>query len=428
MRFGVSAAAIIAAIVFTVMGPNATYAQGRPASVQTEIVSVARMSETSRVFGQVVAERESEVAARVPGIAAEIPVRVGSRVEGGDILARLDTELLQIEVARAETELMIAEAGVLVAEARLDRALKAFGRAENLRASANISDATLEERTSSLAEARGLRQEAQARIASARNAMDRAQYNLRNATVRAPFAGVVLEVSTEIGQYVTAGSRVVTLLDLGQLEVQANIPAALIEALRPDEPVKGTTGTGVVLDLELRAILPTEFSATHTRPVLFDLIDSDANVAVGQSVTLDVPASAPRDVLVVPKDALVQSRDGWSVFVNDDGIAAPRTVEIGDAVGGSFEVLSGLQPGDEVVVRGNERLRPGQPIAPNNGAGAGTSDGGERPPASAGAAASQSAPSPSGDDEEGSLQPAAATVPSGVDGTETARTGELGRG
>jgi hypothetical protein len=62
----------------------------------------------------------------------------------------------------------------------------------------------------------------------------------------------------------------------------------------------------------------------------------------------------------------VQSRGGWSVFVNEDGTAAPRSVEIGAAVGGGFEVVSGLQAGAVVVTRGNERLRPGQPIAPTN--------------------------------------------------------------
>ena len=68
---------------------------------------------------------------------------------------------------------------------------------------------------------------------------------------------------------------------------------------------------------------------------------------------------------MVPKDALVQAQGGWSVFVNAEGKAQPRTVEIGAALEGGFAVLSGLSAGDEVVVRGNDRLRPGQDIAPS---------------------------------------------------------------
>jgi multidrug efflux pump subunit AcrA (membrane-fusion protein) len=65
------------------------------------------------------------------------------------------------------------------------------------------------------------------------------------------------------------------------------------------------------------------------------------------------------------KDALVQARGGWTVFVAEDGKAQPRAVNIGVALGDQYEVLSGLAPGDQVVVRGNERLRPGQDIAPS---------------------------------------------------------------
>ena len=91
-------------------------------------------------------------------------------------------------------------------------------------------------------------------------------------------------------------------------------------------------------------------------------------LAIGQSITVSIPISAPRDVVSVPKDALVQARGGWTVFVNADGKAQPRPVEIGVALGDRFEVLNGLEEGDVVVVRGNERLRPGQDIAPMGGA------------------------------------------------------------
>ena len=90
-----------------------------------------------------------------------------------------------------------------------------------------------------------------------------------------------------------------------------------------------------------------------------------ANVAVGQSVTVQIPIGAARDVLSVPKDALVQARGGWTVFVAAEGKAQPRNVELGVALGARYEVLSGLAPGDLVVVRGNERLRPGQDIDPS---------------------------------------------------------------
>ncbi|MDG1168163.1 MAG: efflux RND transporter periplasmic adaptor subunit, partial [Sulfitobacter sp.] len=80
-------------------------------------------------------------------------------------------------------------------------------------------------------------------------------------------------------------------------------------------------------------------------------------------LTVQVPVGAARDVLSVPKDALVQARGGWSVFVAEQDKAQPRPVTLGVPLGDRYEVLDGLQEGDLVVVRGNERLRPGQDIA-----------------------------------------------------------------
>lgn len=345
--------------------PALAMAQGRPAGVSTALVGTSQMAETVAVFGEVVAGRESAVAARVGGIAQDVPIRVGDLVSEGDILARLDPELLEIELAQAEAQIAIAQAGISVSEARLDRAEKAFRRAETLRQNSTIAEAQLEERASDFAEARGAQQEALARIQASQNALEQARYRLDNAVVRAPFDAVILDVATEVGQFIASGSQVATLIDTSALEIEANVPSRFVSALRSDQSVTATTDVGDTITLTLRAVLPTEFAATRTRPVRFEIEDGTAAIAVGQTVTLSVPVSAPRDVLVVPKDALVQAQGGWSVFVNEDGKAMPRTVEIGAALNNSFEVLSGLAEGDEVVVRGNERLRPGQEIAPS---------------------------------------------------------------
>ncbi|MEM6634555.1 MAG: efflux RND transporter periplasmic adaptor subunit [Pseudomonadota bacterium] len=356
------------------------FSQGRPASVSTAFVTEEQVAETVAVFGQVVAGRESAVAARVAGVAEEVPLRVGDQVKAGDVLARLDTELLEIEFDQSEAEIAIAEAGVEVVLAQLERAQKAFERAQSLRANSTIAEAQLEDRARDFAQAIGARQEAAARLNAARNALRRASYNLENATVRAPFDGIVLEVATEIGQFIGAGSEIARLLDTGALEVEANIPSRYIQALRSGLAVDARTDAGGNLSLDLRAILPTEFSSTRTRPVRFDVTGGGDNAAAGQSLTLNVPVSAPRDALVVPKDALVQARGGWSVFVHQEGKAVPRQVQIGQALGQGFEVLSGLTLGDEVVVRGNERLRPGQDIQPMpSGPGGPAAPGGDAP-------------------------------------------------
>ncbi|MDX8352814.1 efflux RND transporter periplasmic adaptor subunit [Cognatiyoonia sp. IB215182] len=358
---------LIFAAVLAITLPAFLAAQGRPAGVQTDLVEMAEMTETVTVFGQIVAVRESDVATRVAGIVNEVPVQIGSGVAAGDVLARMDTSRLEIELRSAEAELAIATAGLEVAQAQADRAQTAFARAEELVANASISTAQFDDRASDLAAALGGLSEAQARIRAADNAIELARYNFDNAIVRAPFDGIVLDVATQVGQFASSGSQVATLLDTGSMEVEANVPARFIAALEPGRDVMGENDAGTALTMTLRAVLPTEFSETRTRPVRFSLTQVDPSFAIGQPVTLDVPIGAAREVIVVPKDALVQARGGWTAFVNEEGKAAPRTVTIGAAIGDTFEVVSGLVPGDEVVVRGNERLRPGQDIMPMNG-------------------------------------------------------------
>ncbi|MEM9425076.1 MAG: efflux RND transporter periplasmic adaptor subunit [Pseudomonadota bacterium] len=339
-------------------------AQQGPASVTTDLVSTREVAETVAVFGQVVAGRQSDVATRVVGVVEGSLFRVGDTVEAGEVIFRIDTERLQIELQQAAAELSIAEAGVVVAQARLDRTEKALERTQTLVENATVSQAQLDDRSGEYAEALGSLQQAQARIAAAKAGMRVAEYNAENAVISAPFDGTILEVASEVGEFVSAGSVVIRLLDNGALEVEANVPSRFISALQPDQNVIARTDGGQELTTVLRAILPTEFSETRTRPVRFALTEARSDIAVGQSVTLDVPVSRPEDVTVVPKDAVNQSAGGWQVFVNEAGTAVPRRIEIGRAIGNAFEVLSGLAVGDEVVVRGNERLRPGQEIAP----------------------------------------------------------------
>jgi RND family efflux transporter MFP subunit len=390
----------ILALLALLLVPQGALTQGRPAGVQTETVSMREMTETVRVFGEVVAVRQSAVAARVSGLVSAVPAQVGTSVREGDPLAQMDTAQLEIELAGAEAQLAIATAGLSVVQAQLDQAQRVFQRAQDLSASASISSAQVEDRATELAEAQGSLAQSRARIAEAENAIALAEYNMRNATVRAPFDGVILDVAAQPGQFAAAGSLVATLLDIQNLEIEANVPARYIDVLADSGVISGETGQGEIFEMTLRAVLPTEFSETRTRPVRLRITTPETAFALGQPVTLDIPVGAAREVLTVPKDALVQARGGWTAFVNEDGKAAPRTVMVGAAIDDSFEVVAGLELGDEVVVRGNERLRPGQDIAAMGGGGPPQGDGpaeaGGPPQAAEGVADDPDAPADEG--------------------------------
>ena len=346
--------------------PHSVLSQGGPATVNVETVEMKKIAETVPVFAEVVTSREGTIASRISGTVDEVLVLEGATVEAGELLVELDTELPEIVLHQAEARLAEAEAGITIAESSLARARNALARVEGLRDTASFSSSRFDEVQSDFFQAQGVLAEAQARVKTAEATLAEARYQLERAKITAPFAGVVLDVTTNPGEFIPSGAAVATLLDIDSIEVEASVPSKYIGVLEPGLAVQGYTDTDEQLDLDVRVLLPVEDPATRTRPVRFvspQLLKLD-RLAIGQSITVNIPISQPRDVLSVPKDALVQARGGWTVFVVQEGKAQPRTVQIGVALGDRFEVLDGLGEGDVVVTRGNERLRPGQDIAP----------------------------------------------------------------
>ena len=341
-------------------------AQGRAASVGVETVQMQSIAETVPLFAEIVTAREGTIASRIAGTVEAVNVLDGSVVTEGDVLATLDTKLLEILVRQAEARIAEANAGIATAKSRVDRATNNLNRIEGLRDTTSFSTSRFDEAQSDFFEARGMQAEAEAREKSAEADLAEARYQLDRATITAPFSGIVLDVNTNPGEFIGSGAPVVTLLDTQSFEVEASVPSKYIRVLEPGLAVEGSTEAGEPLDLQVRVLLPVEDQGTRTRPVRFtsDQLDTLQSLAIGQSITVSIPISAPREVLSVPKDALVQARGGWTVFVNAEGKAQPRPVQIGVALGDRFEVLDGLAEGDVVVTRGNERLRPGQDIAP----------------------------------------------------------------
>ncbi len=356
-------------LLLTMLITTSSYvvAQPRAASVGVQEVEMRALAETVPVFAEVITARDGSVAGRVAGNVESVAVLAGSRVVAGDLLVELNDDLLTIQVAQSEAQLAEAQAGIETARARVDRTRIALERIEALRGGTAFSQGRFDDAQADFLEAEAQFFEAQAREKSSQARLAETRYQLERSTILAPFSGVVLEVNTIPGEFIQAGTPVVRLLDTEAFEVQANVPSRYTSFLKPGQMVIANTETGLELTLELRALLPVEDPSTRTRAVLFSAPELSAmgDAAVGQSLTVQIPVGAARDVLSVPKDALVQARGGWTVFVAANEEAQPRNVELGVPLGDRYEVLSGLAPGDMVVVRGNERLRPGQAIAPN---------------------------------------------------------------
>jgi RND family efflux transporter MFP subunit len=345
----------------------ATAQDGAPPTVMTDEAEAVRLVETTPVLAQLVATVDSEIATRAAGVVSEVAFRVGDRVREDDLLVQIDDDLASIRRRTARAALEAAEAGVEVAEASARRAEQAFERQSGLQGSTAFSKGQYEDLEASLAEARAAVGRARAEVGQARAELARAEYDVRQSTIRAPFSGVVVERHAQPGSYIALGDAVARVLDVSALEIEADMPVRLVPGLSEGMTLTARFDQGPELEATVRGILPLETVSTRTRPVRLsaDLADAeDLPLAAGKSITLEVPVTAPREALVVPKDALVQSAGAWTVMVVEDGTVARRQVELGQSDGERIEVLSGLSDGEVVVVRGNERLRPGQKVTP----------------------------------------------------------------
>ncbi len=366
------AMAMLAAGLATVSAADLTpaLAQGPEAAlVGVEETRIEPLSQTVPIAGRLVSLRVGDVAARIAGPVEGIRVEVGDRVSERQVLAVLDNETLEAEVNMSQSELAEAQAELETWVAEKDVALTELRRQEGLRKSAAFSQARFEDAQKKAAVADARVGRARANVAIKRTNLQRRQIDLEYATIRAPYAGVVVRRYTEVGAYVSKGDRIVRVIGDRALEVEADVPFSRLAGLPIGRRVDFTLDDGTKHVAKVRAILPSENPLTRTRIVRLvpDFSETRRPLAESQSVIVAVPISDDREVVTVHKDAILKRPTGDMVFVVQDDKAMPRPVTVGEAIGGRFEVVSGLKKGEMVVIRGNERIQPGAKVRVEKG-------------------------------------------------------------
>jgi len=353
-------------LLLSALVSGAALAQGGPALVAVDAVTTEPLSQTVPVLGRLVAVQRGTVAALTRGPVLEMHVNVGDRVREGDLLVTLAMDRLERSRDVAQESVDAALAAVATARSQLELAEQERARLERLRGSAAFSAAALDDKTYEAAVRRAEIGEAQAEVARARALLEEAQLDVDLGIIRAPFDGVVIERHTDRGNYMNIGDPAVTLINDTYLEVEADVPAPRVAGLTEGREVWVEFAPGSRYRAQVRAVLPEESALTRTRLVRF-LPEIGGSLAVapaaGQSVTVEIPVGEERTVVSVHKDAiLARGNQNMVVLVGEDLTVSMVPVELGEAVGERFEVLGGINEGDIVVVRGNERLRPGQTV------------------------------------------------------------------
>ena len=357
---------LLVTAVFTVGLADPVFAQNRPTPVVVDKVIIQPFAQTMPVTGRFVATESGVVAARVAERVAKVVVRVGDRVKTGDTLASLSADRLGSARALSVAELRKAEAQMRREKANLAKMRQTYDRIVSLKGSAAFRKDRQEDSERDLEVARSAVGQAEAELLRAKANLDLSDIALRDAIIRAPYPGVVIACHTVSGNFVRVGDPIVTLLNDEDLEIEADVPAVRTLGLRPGTMVEVALQDGRKLAASVRVVVQEENSRTRTRGVRLhpNLPKSGFGIVGNQSVMVEIPIGGSRDVVTVHKDAIVISKGRPMAYVVIDGKAEIRPVLTGNAVGNRFEVVRGLKPGEIVVVRGNERLRPGQLVTP----------------------------------------------------------------
>lgn len=346
-----------AALIFYGMTAQAAPG-GRAAPVMVEPARLVLMAPQTWVAGTVISRHQARLATEVEGKITYV-AEVGTQVAEDDVVVKIDSTFvkLKIEEFKAAVERDRANLEFLKGEVK---------RLNRLAKQSNTSQ-TLLDRT------RADREVARNEFRISRARLKLAREEKRRHFIRAPFAGVVIERLMRRGERAAVGDEVLALVDSHELEVQARVPLDTLDFVR-----EGDVLTLKVNAEEKQTKVRALVAAGDARSRLLDLRLSlpENGWTIGRPVRIALPTAIAREVLAVPRDALVLRRDGAAVFrVTKEDKAERISVRLGVASGPLVEVVGDLSVGDRVVTRGGERLRPGQAVKIlNTGANVGSAD------------------------------------------------------
>ena len=327
-----------------------------PAAVVVAEAELRELAPSVDVPGTVISRNDSRLASDL-STRLEWIAEVGAVVKRGDVIARLSATPFELRVREAQSRVERERARVRFLRSEKDRLVK-------LQESNLSAKSRLDEIVSELAIA-------ESDVEIARAQLGLMQYELEVTRIRAPFDGIVTERLRSEGERLNAADEIIRLVDPQTIEIVARAPLTTVNFIR----------IGAVLELHndyrqdtatVRTIVPFGNPQSHMFEVRLD-IDPDRWI-VGESVRLSMPTAAVKQVLAVPRDALVLRREGASVFrVNSDLSVEQVNVITGLGDGNHIEVIGELRPGDRVVTRGAERLSDGETVSLNGAAAEGAS-------------------------------------------------------
>ena len=327
-----------------------------PVTVSTSEVDAVEWQPTLRAIGTVNAARGVDLTMEVSGVVKEILFEANQQVKLEEVLVRLDDEVQQADLDAAKSQDELNQLALKRAKELQSRGVGTQSTLDGAEAAATASSAQLA----------------------------KLQAVLDQKLLTAPFNGTIGIPRIDIGQYISPGTVVATLQDLGTMRVNFTVPEQQFDVLKIGQPVRiGLTEDDLPFTGKITGIDPKIDPATRLVSVRAEIDNPDGKLNPGQFVRVRVELPVEKDVIVIPQTALVASlygdyayrikqSEGTAAGTDGSGETKPQMtveqvfVQVGRRSDGTVEIVEGLKPGDVVVDAGQNRLSNGAQVTINN--------------------------------------------------------------
>jgi RND family efflux transporter MFP subunit len=343
------------AVTICFIGANAVAADTTPVAVST--VTQVQLDDPVVLVGSVVPQRTTSISVQVNGMISSMWVDEGQRVKAGARLFQLDDNLARIDVNRRMAQLQQTQA-------ELSETQRQLAESDRLRKDGYIPVSVLETAQTRVAVAQAVVGQRQADLAEAKE-------NLSRHVITAPFDGIVTRKQAEQGQWLNPGATALQFIDASMVRVEIEVPQRHIAGI--------SVGTQATIEIDalpgqrltslVTAVIPRGDNNARTVPVWLSVDNSAQQLLPGMSATVRLGLQSQQSMaLAVPNDAVIRRADGsivvWLIRNGEPNMTVqPLNVTLGRRDAQFSEIVGkGIKVGDQVVVRGNESLRPEQAV------------------------------------------------------------------
>lgn len=306
--------------------------------------------------GKVHGNKEVMIIPAVPGKVSKVLVNVGDKVKEDQELLTIDKRDIEQQIKTAKKQVDSAYSNYIKTKDSVQLAKTTYERTLELYNQNGVSKAQLEQ--AKLQASDSLVEATKSQYDVAVLGLEKVKDMLNDSTIKSPIDGVITGVNVESGEMMSAASSAITVVDMDSVYVEMNITETIINELFVGQSVDvKINAIDQVLMGKIDRISPVADSRTNLYPVRVYLDNDDFKIKPGMFAKIDFKIDYKESVLRIPSESVVAKGTSMYVYVANGDVAVEKQIEVGIDSGDYVEVLSGINAGDKLIVKGQQYLK-----------------------------------------------------------------------